>query len=106
MRKKITLLLNSLLFFAIIHAQPAVNAFYYASEMVIDSKGNLFVSGKNNKIIKITPDGHAYHFAGHPRAIPTAKMDREPMPCFSVSKALLLIWMTTFTLLIMLLSGR
>ena len=67
------LLLNSLWVFAIVQAQPAVNAFYYASEIVIDSKGNLFVSGKNNKIIKITPDGHAYHFAGHPKGYTQCK---------------------------------
>lgn len=53
--------------------QKAVNAFYYASEIVIDSKGNLFVSGKNNKIIKIFPDGTAYHFAGHPKGNSNSK---------------------------------
>ena len=47
--------------------QKAVNAFYYASGIVVDSKGNLFVTGKNNKIIKITPDGSAFHFPGHPK---------------------------------------
>jgi tetratricopeptide (TPR) repeat protein len=45
--------------------QKAINAFHYASELVIDSKGNLYVSGKTNKIIKITPDRIAWHFAGH-----------------------------------------
>lgn len=42
------------------------NAFYYSSGIVIDSKGNAFVTGKNNKIIKITPDGKAIFFAGSP----------------------------------------
>jgi sugar lactone lactonase YvrE len=43
------------------------NAFYYSTGIVCDSKGNLFVCGKNNKIIKITPEGKASDFAGHPR---------------------------------------
>jgi sugar lactone lactonase YvrE len=43
------------------------NAFYYSTGIVCDSKGNLFVCGKNNKIIKITPAGKASDFAGHPR---------------------------------------
>ncbi len=40
------------------------NAFYKSSGIVVDSKGNAFVSGENNKIIKITPDGKASDFAG------------------------------------------
>jgi sugar lactone lactonase YvrE len=40
------------------------NAFYFSSGIAADSKGNVFVAGKNNKIIKITPDGRAVHFAG------------------------------------------
>src|ERR1700704_2054011 len=39
-------------------------AFYYSSGIVVDSKGNAFVTGKNNKIIKITPQGKAELFAG------------------------------------------
>lgn len=42
------------------------NAFYFSSGLAVDSKGNVFVAGKNNKIIKITPDGKASHFAGSP----------------------------------------
>ena len=42
------------------------NAFYFSSGIAVDSKGNAFVAGKNNKIIKITPDGKASHFAGSP----------------------------------------
>jgi DNA-binding beta-propeller fold protein YncE len=42
------------------------NAFYFSSGIAVDSKGNVFVAGKNNKIIKITPDGKASHFAGSP----------------------------------------
>jgi len=33
------------------------NAFYYSSGIVVDSKGNAFVTGKNNRIIKITREG-------------------------------------------------
>ena len=39
-------------------------AFYYSSGIVVDSKGNVFVTGKNNKVIKITPQGKAELFAG------------------------------------------
>ena len=39
-------------------------AFYYSSGIVLDSKGNAFVTGRNNKIIKITPAGKAELFAG------------------------------------------
>jgi sugar lactone lactonase YvrE len=42
------------------------HAFYWPSAVVVDSKGNLFVTGKNNKIIKITPDGNVADFAGNP----------------------------------------
>ena len=47
--------------------QKLNTAFYFSSGIVVDSKGNAFVTGKNNKIIKITPDGRASHFAGSPR---------------------------------------
>jgi sugar lactone lactonase YvrE len=40
------------------------NAFYFSSGIAVDSRGNAFVTGKNNKLIKITPDGRASHFAG------------------------------------------
>jgi DNA-binding beta-propeller fold protein YncE len=40
------------------------NAFYYSSGIVVDSKGNVFVTGKNNRVIKITADGKAELFAG------------------------------------------
>ncbi len=44
---------------------PKLNtAFYFCSGIVVDSKGNAFVTGKNNKIIKITPDGKASLFQG------------------------------------------
>jgi sugar lactone lactonase YvrE len=42
------------------------NAFYFSSGIIVDSKGNAFVVGKNNKIIKISPEGKATHFAGSP----------------------------------------
>jgi uncharacterized protein YjiK len=41
-------------------------AFYFSSGIAVDSKGNVFVAGKNNKIIKVTSDGRASHFAGSP----------------------------------------
>ena len=40
------------------------NAFYYSSGIVVDSKGNAFVTGGNHRIIKITPEGKAELFAG------------------------------------------
>ena len=40
------------------------HAFYWPTGIAVDSKGNLFVSGRNNKIIKITPDGIVGDFAG------------------------------------------
>lgn len=40
------------------------NAFYFSSGIVIDSKGNAFVTGRNNKIIKINSRGKAEIFAG------------------------------------------
>lgn len=40
------------------------NAFYYSSGIVVDSKGNAFVTGKNNRIIKITSEGKAELFVG------------------------------------------
>ena len=40
------------------------NAFNASSGIVMDSKGNAFVTGKNNRIIKITPRGKAELFAG------------------------------------------
>ena len=42
-------------------------AFAASFGIVADSKGNLFVTGKNNKIIKITPQGKAEFFAGGAR---------------------------------------
>ncbi len=44
---------------------PKLNtAFYFSSGIVMDSKGNAFVTGKNNKVIKITAEGKAELFAG------------------------------------------
>jgi sugar lactone lactonase YvrE len=49
-----------------LHAQnPKLNnAFYFSSGIVVDSKGNAFVTGKNSRVIIITPDGVAALFAG------------------------------------------
>ncbi len=40
------------------------NAFNFSSGIVIDSKGNAFVTGRNDRIIKISPQGKAELFAG------------------------------------------
>ncbi len=40
------------------------NAFNFSSGIVVDSKGNAFVTGQNKRIIKITPEGKAELFAG------------------------------------------
>ena len=40
------------------------NAFSFSSGIVVDSKGNAFVTGRNNKVIKITAEGKAELFAG------------------------------------------
>lgn len=40
------------------------NAFYFSSGIVVDSKGNVFVTGANKRVIKITPKGNAELFAG------------------------------------------
>ena len=54
------------LFGIYLHAQtPKLNnAFYFSLGIVIDSKGNAFVTGKNNLVIKINPLGKAEIFAG------------------------------------------
>ena len=51
---------------AIVYAQtPKLTGAFAASfGIVADSKGNLFVTGQNNKIIKVTPQGKAELFAG------------------------------------------
>jgi sugar lactone lactonase YvrE len=68
--KNIQLAGFSLLFFLL----PKINsnaqtpkltgAFAASFGIAADSKGNLFVTGKNNKIIKVTPEGKAELFAG------------------------------------------
>ena len=40
------------------------NAFAASSGIAVDSKGNAFVTGQNNKVIKITAAGKAELFAG------------------------------------------
>ena len=40
------------------------NAFNFSTGIVVDSKGNAFVTGRNSKIIKITAEGKAELFAG------------------------------------------
>lgn len=44
------------------------NAFNYSFGIVMDSKGNAFVTGNNNRIIKITQQGKAELFAGGGRS--------------------------------------
>jgi sugar lactone lactonase YvrE len=71
--KKIFSVVFALMFFNILpiefNAQtPKLTGAFAASfGIVADSKGNLFVTGKNNKIIKITPQGKAEQFAGGAR---------------------------------------
>jgi sugar lactone lactonase YvrE len=50
-------------------AQPPklTGAFGASFGIAADSKGNLFVTGRNNKIIKVTPEGKAELFAGGAR---------------------------------------
>src|SRR4249919_2541301 len=67
MRKKLLLLVYGLSLLNILTAQTVGKGFYFPSEIVIDSKGNLYVTGKNNKIIQISPDGKPRDFAGSPR---------------------------------------
>jgi sugar lactone lactonase YvrE len=68
--KKIVRLVLALVFLKILPVQvnaqaPKLTGAFNASfGIVADSKGNLFVTGKNNKIIKITPQGKAEFFAG------------------------------------------
>ncbi len=57
----ITILLNIKLY---AQTTNLYNAFYFSNGIVIDSKGNVFVTGGNHKIIKITPQGKAELFAG------------------------------------------
>jgi sugar lactone lactonase YvrE len=45
-------------------AQKLTGAFAASSGIAVDSKGNLFVTGQNNKVIKVTPAGKAELFAG------------------------------------------
>ncbi len=60
------LILNFSGFNGYAQTQKLNTAFYFSSGIVVDSRGNAFVTGKNNKIIKITTDGRASHFAGSP----------------------------------------
>ncbi|HLG40049.1 MAG TPA: hypothetical protein VI461_10285 [Chitinophagaceae bacterium] len=66
MKKIFYSLVFALLFVRLVNAQtPKLNNAFNASfGIVIDSKGNAFVTGRNNKIIKITPSGKAELFAG------------------------------------------
>jgi serine/threonine protein kinase, bacterial len=40
--------------------------YYFPFSVAADSKGNVYVSGKQNKIVKLTPDGVASDFVGNP----------------------------------------
>lgn len=44
-----------------------VPLYYYPFSVAADSKGNVYVSGKQNKIVKLTPEGVASDFAGDPQ---------------------------------------
>jgi len=60
--------------------------FYFVSEIVIDSKGNLFVTGGNNKIIKFTPDGKGLDFAGSPRGYTGVKDGKGTEAMFAATR--------------------
>lgn len=77
-----------LLQFSLIAQDMPFNAFYYASSLVVDSKGNVFVSGKNNNIIKITPDGKATSFAGSIRGGTGHKDGLGPAAMFNETNGL------------------
>lgn len=66
MKKIFSLLFLALAFIQIINAQTTklTGAFAASRGIVVDSKGNVFVTGLNNKIIKISPEGKAELFAG------------------------------------------
>jgi sugar lactone lactonase YvrE len=67
--KKIFLSLFLISFGIQVNAQtPKLTGAFAASKgIAVDSKGNVFVTGNNNKIIKITPQGKAELFAGGAR---------------------------------------
>jgi tetratricopeptide (TPR) repeat protein len=65
-----------------------VIAFYFVSEIAIDSKGNLFVTGANNKIIKFTPDGKGQDFAGSPHGYSSLKDGRGTDAMFNATRGL------------------
>lgn len=69
MKKIFPLLASVLSFIQLSNAQsPKLTGAFAASfGIVADSKGNLFVTGRNNKIIKIDPAGKASLFAGGAR---------------------------------------
>lgn len=66
MKKIFSFLVFALAFIQIINAQSTklTGAFAASKGIAADSKGNLFVTGQNNKIIKISPEGKAELFAG------------------------------------------
>jgi sugar lactone lactonase YvrE len=66
MKKIFSFLVFTLSLTHVVKAQaPKLTGPFAASfGIVIDSKGNSFVTGKNNRIIKITPQGKAELFAG------------------------------------------
>lgn len=66
MKKIFSFVAIVLSFIQFINAQSAklTGAFAASRGIVVDSKGNLFVTGQNNNIIKISPEGKAELFAG------------------------------------------
>src|SRR5688572_14793810 len=66
--KNISLIACMLLLIPVLQLSAQVpkltGAFAASFGIVADSKGNLFVTGRNNKIIKVTPEGKAELFAG------------------------------------------
>lgn len=65
MKKLFSFVVLAVSFFTLKAQTPKLTgAFAASSDIVIDSKGNAFVTGNNNKIIKINPAGKAELFAG------------------------------------------
>lgn len=88
MKKKSLMMVCGLLLLRILTAQTVGNGFYFPSEIVIDSKGNLYITGKNNKIIQISPDGKPYDFAGSPRGAATLKDGKGTGACFNATRGM------------------
>ena len=87
-KKQMLLLVNGLLLFSLLTAQTVASGFYFPSEIIIDSKGNLYITGKNNKVIQISPEGKARDFAGSPRGAVGLKDGRGTEALFNATRGM------------------